>query len=83
MLWLKDVPVKLLSLNGSQTRRAHLIFYFSVSPQYLFSEFTKDLIAARKEFCEACDVESDSEENNNKLPIKRRRKNHIFTPHKK
>ena len=39
-----------------------MIFYFSVSPQYLFSEFTKDLIAARKEFCEACDVESDSEE---------------------
>ena len=55
-----------------------MIFSFSVSPQYLFSEFTKDLIAARKEFCEACDVESDSEENNNKLSTKRRRKEKII-----
>ena len=55
-----------------------MILYFSVSPQYLFSEFTKDLIAARKEFCEACDVESDSEENNNKLPTKLRSKETII-----
>ena len=50
-----------MSLNGSQARRAYFIFYFSVLPQYLFSEFTKDLTAARKDFYEACDVESDSE----------------------
>ena len=59
--------------------------FFQFHPQYLFSEFTKDLIVAREEFCEACDLDSDSEEKNNvhKLPTKRKMKKHFFTPHYK